>query len=1556
MSSLHFDITADNSGAVRSFEQIQESVRRTSAAVQAGGGDVGKLMQALKAVGSAGDLSKVAASAQAMSAAAKEGTQAVNAQTAALKKQEGEMGAVSEAFKRAYEGVSGEKLSAIKASIETQLGVVRELELKYKDVQAAMKGVEDAARRKAMQSQLQSAKAEIDAEKAALQGLQARYKEMSEGSLVSFRTRLMQVTNEMAAMRLAGEQNTAAYKKLEGEMERLGTTYRQVQQLRQQLSTGATQTAALLQGVQGLAGAYSMATGVVSMFTKDQEKLAQVQTKLQSVMAILMGLQQAQVALHSTSAFRLQTLTKLQQWWNNLLDIARGKTVANTAAEVANTAAKNAGAAASTGAAVAQGAQTAAAVAGTAANITLAGALRAVGAAIASIPVIGWVVAGLSALVAVVVQLNKHQEKLNRNIKAYNAEIVAEQQEISKLFDKLRKAEEGTKGWQKARDAIMSKYGSYLSQLDAEVASLRDVEAAYQAVSQAARKAAQERALAKVTEDANAEYVESVGEVRTGLYRQAESALKKQGKGEAQSLALSFVDEFTNAVLDGRNYGEVLKKYGLSEADFTKSTTYTTSAGTPYTITEENRIATEVVPALQQASRTYANATEQARAMFDTVAEEDAEAVKKNLEHWKSEKERNEALYNSLSTDELDSAKAKEYIAAIEEADRQIAKYSLSPKSSSTASAQTKAEGKAEKDFEVLQRENQRAQLALMEEGRAKKLAQIEAEYEERLRVVKEKETEMLKAGALSAEEQAALDEARTLAAQQREKAVKDVYADEAKAMRDYLRQYGSFAQQRQAIEEEYAAKISAASSDGERMALQRQKEIALQGVESNAVSQQIDWYTVFGNVGNIFGKALQPLIDKLLAYTKSPAFAKQDAASQQKIVEAIGNLRKQAGQTGAVGWQDLAADITAYQQAVKEAIEAQNESAALEAKIAPLLEAAKARLASGDTGAQSEIDAYNAQLAESSQRVVEAQNKQRVSGTQLAQTSEALMEPMDEIGTFLKGSGLTQLNSLWGAFNKLRGGVSGLKGLSKSEESKPGENAGEDLGDGMKAVIDEGAAAAGESLANAGGNMSDAINKAAEDESKAGKIINETLGESLSSAGFIAQIVGAVLQILDILKEGIGALVSDLIDTVLNAVAGILDNILTGDFLEQIGSSLLSGVGGILDAVTFGGFSSWFGNGSSDKNLERDLERLANVNEALTEAVDNLADVMSDATTSLSEAQEAYELAMADLAANETNLQESMQRASSAYSNGVLGIGGSHSSGSKIDANMTASDWRAISNAVGKSVTSASDFFSLTSEEMWNAATYASTAYAKLKDLADDGYADAAQFMDEYIALWQEVEDTQEEYWEKLTATNFDSIESSFRSLLADMNSNASDFAAAFEEMMLEAVINSLMADKYASMLESWYEEFAEAMESDGGLSASEKEALKESYMSIYSSANEELQELIDALGIDTDLIEEGGTSAWTSMGQDTADELNGRFTALQIAGEEVSAYTSAMADTLTTISTLQSGAGNTLSEMRNLMVTGNGYLEDVVKYSKLAYNEQTSLLTQIKDSVAKL
>ena len=58
------------------------------------------------------------------------------------------------------------------------------------------------------------------------------------------------------------------------------------------------------------------ASGVVGAFTKDQEKLMAIQTKLQSSMSILMGLQQLSNTLSATSTFRVTVLTKATQLWH----------------------------------------------------------------------------------------------------------------------------------------------------------------------------------------------------------------------------------------------------------------------------------------------------------------------------------------------------------------------------------------------------------------------------------------------------------------------------------------------------------------------------------------------------------------------------------------------------------------------------------------------------------------------------------------------------------------------------------------------------------------------------------------------------------------------------------------------------------------------------------------------------------------------------------------------------------------------------------------------------------------------------------------------------------------------------------------------------------------------------------------------------------------------------------------------------------------------------------------------------------------------------------------
>ncbi|MCE9070323.1 hypothetical protein K0G35_23440, partial [Phocaeicola vulgatus] len=102
----------------------------------------------------------------------------------------------------------------------------------------------------------------------------------------------------------------------------------------------------------------------------------------------------------------------------------------------------------------------------------------------------------------------------------------------------------------------------------------------------------------------------------------------------------------------------------------------------------------------------------------------------------------------------------------------------------------------------------------------------------------------------------------------------------------------------------------------------------------------------------------------------------------------------------------------------------------------------------------------------------------------------------------------------------------------------------------------------------------------------------------TLSSAGVIGQIISAILSILDLLKDGIGPIISSLIDTIFNAITGILDNILSGDLFKQIGGSLVKGIGGLLNTVSFGGFNKLFGIDGNAREVQAAIDRLTDRNE----------------------------------------------------------------------------------------------------------------------------------------------------------------------------------------------------------------------------------------------------------------------------------------------------------------------------------------------------------------------
>lgn len=252
----------------------------------------------------------------------------------------------------------------------------------------------------------------------------ARQAENTATKHTMLRTRIRDLKEEMAAMIADGiDEQSAAYKELENELGRLMDIQGDIQAQGSVLANDEAQFQGMIEGLGGVVGGFTAAQGAVALFAGENENLQKIMLKVQSLMSITMGLQQAAQALNKDSAFQLVTINGLKEWWNNLLAVGRGEqiastaatvadttaTAANTAAEVAHTAATQANTAAQGANTVAQGAntvatgaQTAAATAGTVANIGLAGAFRMVGAAIKSIPVFGWILAGISALIGLV--------------------------------------------------------------------------------------------------------------------------------------------------------------------------------------------------------------------------------------------------------------------------------------------------------------------------------------------------------------------------------------------------------------------------------------------------------------------------------------------------------------------------------------------------------------------------------------------------------------------------------------------------------------------------------------------------------------------------------------------------------------------------------------------------------------------------------------------------------------------------------------------------------------------------------------------------------------------------------------------------------------------------------------------------------------------------------------------------------------------------------------------------------------------------------------------------
>ena len=750
----------------------------------------------------------------------------------------------------------------------------------------------------------------------------------------------------------------------------------------------------------------------------------------------------------------------------------------------------------------------------------------------------------------------------------------------------------------------------------------------------------------------------------------------------------------------------------------------------------------------------------------------------------------------------------------------------------SEAKQRLATERRLAQDLAALQAENRKEEIDRMQAGTEKKLAQIEYDYNARKEEINRQEAdwkrENKEAGlstgdnGLTREQQDELEKARASNTKSRKKAEADVYREEAEAMRDYLKEYGTFQQQKLAIAEEYAEKIRKAQSQGERLTLEKQRDAAVHKVDMEALTQKIDWGAAFGDLTGLLADQMKNLLGELKQYVKTDEFKKSGAADQQVVYDAIERIQSMLpGGNGTLDFARLQTQMHALGDAVTRVqnAELQQEAAFIR------LKAAQADYNKAlESGNQAEIERTKIalQMAQSSsasadEEYLNATSEMKALAGEVKSASQDTVDGLNMVSNGLHGFAS---GTLQGSFEGIQNMLTGLSKL------------------------------------NIGGKVGDAISR---------------MSETLSSAGVIGQIISAILSILDLLKDGIGPIISSLIDTIFNAITGILDNILSGDLFKQIGGSLVKGIGGLLNTVSFGGFNKLFGIGGNAKEVQAAIDRLTDRNEKLQTSIEDLTDTIkaSKGTKSVEAYRDAYKY---QKETNANYLQIAQEQAR--YS-------GSHHSWNYYWGGFSQAQIDKLSGQIGRQWDG--NLWSLSPEEM-KALRSNVDMWTQIQNTGKGGYGGRlTEKLDDYIDQAGKLEELTDQLYEGLTGISFDGMYSSFIDNLMNMKYGARDAAEDISEYFMRAMLSNKIGELYSDKLKGWWEKFGKAME-DNDLTEAERNALMDEYMQYVDEALALRDNLAAATGYDK--TQQGGASqsakagGFTAMTQDQGTKLEGMFT----------------------------------------------------------------------------
>lgn len=430
---------------------------------------------------------------------------------------------------------------------------------------------------------------------------------------------------------------------------------------------------------------------------------------------------------------------------------------------------------------------------------------------------------------------------------------------------------------------------------------------------------------------------------------------------------------------------------------------------------------------------------------------------------------------------------------------------------------------------------------------------------------------------------------------------------------------------------------------------------------------------------------------------------------------------------------------------------------------------------------------------------------------------------------------------------------------------------------------------------------------------SEVGNIVGNLVDAFAESGSKIGGIIGAILSIIDQIGE--------------KGVVGF-----AGGIVKSLGHVAEKAWGGFANVLTLGKFNI---GGADYSDYNEMVEEYNKLNDIWDELIDKKKEYidMSYGPEAAKAGEEAIEIAKKSIESYKLLGKERLNSGAST---------GSHSIGVRIRNSMSQElwdQWDEFAKSIGQNPDAIggrlTGLFDLTAEQLEKLKEEAPGFWSKL-----DG--DVQNYLNKIIEGGERIEDIQKAVQEQLTQTSFDSLFDNFIDTLMDMDASSKDFADNFGEYMRKAVFTQMFAKGYEDELRKWYESFSEAMGKEGGITSSDIKDLREGWDTIVNGALEDRkawEQIVGGGGTSTS--QESSKKGFATMSQDSADELNGRFTALQIAGEEIKNQ-----NQLQTMSILELKAG-----MLTISANSSG-IKDIASETRDLIRLSYEAITDIRDN----